>query len=167
MCRGLRWSFGESPPYSFFPFMVTRLLRAISSPWMFPNSVARTSCSFFSALFQQFCQDVSLIKVRISPLYTSITQALFHTKFNIVWQHNFSKNATLCKRAPENLTRAGELQERGEQAAQLTADSHSAAALHHACHLLPSAQKKRCSSQCPWSRPCATCPGAAPPPGRG
>ena len=126
---------------------------------MFSNSVVWPRCSLLSTLFQQFCQDVSLLKVRISSLCTLITQALFHTKVNIAWQHNFSTTATLWERTPENLTCAGELQERGEQAAQLTADSRGAAAIHHACRLLPSAQKKRCSSQSVSS---PTCPAPGP-----
>ena len=59
--------------------------------------------------------------------------------------------------AASSRTLGGELEERGEQAAQLQADGHAAAALHRACRL-PSAQEKGCSLQLLAQNSSLTCP---------
>ena len=68
-----------------------------------------------------------------------------------------SPGATPREGAPKTLTLGGELEERGEQAAQLQADGHAAAALHRACRL-PSAQEKGCSLQLLAQNSSPTCP---------
>ena len=71
-----------------------------------------------------------------------------------------SSAATPREGAPQTLTLGGELQERGEQAAQLQADGHSAAAFHRAC-CLPSAQGKGRSLQLLAQNSSLTCPCSA------
>lgn len=68
-----------------------------------------------------------------------------------------SPGATPREGIPKPLTLGGEMQERGEQAAELQADGHGAAALHRACRL-SSAQGKGCSSQLLAQNSSPTCP---------
>ena len=74
-----------------------------------------------------------------------------------------SPGVTPREGAPQTLTLSGELQERGEQEAQVRADGHSAAALHCACSgegtRLPAPRPKLLSDKTPL-----VCPSARVPP---